>query len=678
MMQAAVQPGTTVKESFRRLFRLVDLDDRPTARVAINARLAEGLLSPSLQCVLRALLAFLDRDSTAERTLIREALELDPDNSHAHYWLATVQDRDRQIPEAAGSLQRALQIDPGMAEAWALFGGMALLGRNHDVALHSFVTAVQCDVDNPGYWQRLNQWLPRVQIQGPMPAERALLLTALERQKIEFSGILQVIYAVLASMPEVRQLLTWHRAGTLSAEVQSGAALPLLDDALLRLVLRRTTLHDVAYEELFTGLRQALLEAIVQDKVPPAQRESALRFTSALAVYALTTEFALYAAPGEDATLADCHRQLAGLETDDPALPMLAAAAACYGLLADASPAPTAALTAPATALPEYREMCHLHLTEPLALREQQARVPRFSAIQDQVSRAVRQQYEHNPYPRWRFLGEAEPATFDNRIVRALPHLSEDQRPRLQTLPGDPLEVLVAGCGTGRNALWCAREYPRIHVLAVDLSSASLAYAMLKAGELGIGNVDFRQGDLLQIPALGRSFDMIEAIGVLHHMDDPAAGLGALARCLRPGGWMKVALYSHLARGAVREARRRIAEQQIPATADGIRAFRHGILSNPADPLHGPCIDWRDFFSLSECRDLLFHVQEHQFTTAALAELIRSAGLEFMGFEADAVFAANASPPVTDPRSLEQWGVFEEAHPDFFGSMYVMWLRKTR
>lgn len=676
MTQASVEIRTAVKDTFRRLFRLLDVDDRPTARAEINALLATGVLSASLQCLLKALLAFLDGDSGAEKDLVRQALALDPGNSHAHYWLATVQDRDRQIPEAAGSLQRALQLDPGLAEAWALFGAMALLGKNHDLALHSFVTAVECDVDNPGYWQRLNHWLARVKIHGPMPAERALLLTALEHQKIEFSAVLQVIYAVLASTPEVTRLRELHQSGTLHANLQSGAALPLLHDPLLRLVLRRATLHDVGYEQLFTGLRHALLDAVVGGRVPEAHREPVLRFTAALAVYALTTEFALYVSAAEDELLAQCHRRLATTAADDPELPLLAAAAACYGLLAEHSPAILpAALASPAAPLPEYGEMCQLHLLEPLALRAWQARVPAMSGIHNPVSRAVRQQYEENPYPRWRFLGEAEPATFDNRILRALPHLEEAQRPRLQALPTDPLEVLVAGCGTGRNALWCAREYPNTHVLAVDLSSASLAYAMLKARELGISNVDFRQGDLLEIPTLGRSFDMIEAIGVLHHMEDPAAGLGALAKCLRPGGWMKVALYSQLARGAVREARRRIAEQKIPATPAGIRAFRQAILADPADPLHAPCIDWRDFFSLSECRDLLFHVQEHQFTTGGLAELIGSAGLEFMGFEADTRFAGAASPPVTDFRSLEQWGAFEAAHPGFFGSMYVMWLR---
>ena len=73
---------------------------------------------------------------------------------------------------------------------------------------------------------------------------------------------------------------------------------------------------------------------------------------------------------------------------------------------------------------------------------------------------------------------------------------------------------------------------------------------------------------------------------------------------------------------------------------------------------------------------MLFHVQEHQFTTQALEDLIWAAGLEFMGFEVDIEFVGKAEPRITDWQSLRQWGEFESAHPDFFGSMYKLWLRK--
>jgi ubiquinone/menaquinone biosynthesis C-methylase UbiE len=356
---------------------------------------------------------------------------------------------------------------------------------------------------------------------------------------------------------------------------------------------------------------------------------------------------------------------------------LLTAIAGCYGLLAEVLPdAGAAALASPFNRLGEFRDMCRFQLEEPRALRAIEPGIGALGRISDTISRAVRQQYEENPYPRWRFLGEPRTETLDNRIRRCLPHLAPDQQPALQALPDQAVEVLIAGCGTGRQALWCGREYPAARILAIDLSRASLAYGLLKAREFAIANVEFLHGDLLDLPELGRQFDFIESIGVLHHMADPARGLAALARCLRAGGWMKVALYSESARAAVRAARRRIAEEDHPSTADGIRNFRHLLMSDTDDPLHEACIRWRDFFTLSECRDLLFHVQEHQFTTERIAAMITPLGLQFMGLEADPEFLANNEPRVSDPTSLAQWGEFEKAHPDFFGSMYVMWLRR--
>ena len=70
------------------------------------------------------------------------------------------------------------------------------------------------------------------------------------------------------------------------------------------------------------------------------------------------------------------------------------------------------------------------------------------------------------------------------------------------------------------------------------LSSASLAYAARKAEELGVRNIEFMQGDILDLAALGTTFDVISGIGVLHHMADPARGLRCLIDRLAPGGYL--------------------------------------------------------------------------------------------------------------------------------------------
>ena len=86
-----------------------------------------------------------------------------------------------------------------------------------------------------------------------------------------------------------------------------------------------------------------------------------------------------------------------------------------------------------------------------------------------------------------------------------------------------------------------------------------------------------------------------------------------------------------------------------------------------------------DFFSLSPCRDLIFHVQEKRFTIPELGEAIRDLGLSFLGFElrdpaVERMFR-RAYPDRRDGLSLGCWAAFEAAHPDTFAEMYNFWVR---
>ena len=86
------------------------------------------------------------------------------------------------------------------------------------------------------------------------------------------------------------------------------------------------------------------------------------------------------------------------------------------------------------------------------------------------------------------------------------------------------LDVLVAGCGTGQHSIETAQRFSGAKVLAVDLSLASLGYAKRKTHELGLANVDYAQADILELGKLDRRFDLIEAMGVLHHLREPWHG----------------------------------------------------------------------------------------------------------------------------------------------------------
>ena len=239
-------------------------------------------------------------------------------------------------------------------------------------------------------------------------------------------------------------------------------------------------------------------------------------------------------------------------------------------------------------------------------------------------------------------------------------------------------KVLIAGCGTG-NQVVIASRYKSAHITAIDLSSSSLAYAIRKAKDYEMGNVHFRKMELLGLACLGERFDIIECSGVLHHMEDAAKGLSALNNQLKRDGYIKLGLYSDIARQVIVKARAKIKQLGIKSTADGIRYFRQKVLRGEFKELLNLPQFGNDFYSLSQCRDLCFHVQEHRFTADRLHKFLNAEGLEFCGFVLPDAVKKNYRhqyPLDIDMTSFQNWDYFEMENPSTFRSMYQFWAYK--
>jgi ubiquinone/menaquinone biosynthesis C-methylase UbiE len=237
-----------------------------------------------------------------------------------------------------------------------------------------------------------------------------------------------------------------------------------------------------------------------------------------------------------------------------------------------------------------------------------------------------------------------------------------------------PLQILVAGCGTGQQPLAIAAANPDAEVLGVDLSSASLAYAQRMAQELRIENIRFVQADLLHLPARGRKFHHVECVGVLHHLRDQQTAWKAVTSVLEPGGTLYVGVYGKLARLLVTHLRARIARENVPATTEGIRAFRAALLRESPSTTLAALRSSYAFYSVSMVRDMLFHVHEHQYALAELEERAEDCGLQFLGCH----LPRQLRDPMAltyRPQSFAAWRTLETAYT---GSteMFVCTLRR--
>jgi SAM-dependent methyltransferase len=98
-------------------------------------------------------------------------------------------------------------------------------------------------------------------------------------------------------------------------------------------------------------------------------------------------------------------------------------------------------------------------------------------------------------------------------------------------------DVLEGGCGGGQHTAFVA-EHAR-SITAVDLNTVDIARERTRRFD----NVRFVEGDLATVD-LGRQFDVVFSIGVLHHTDDPDRSVANLIRHVKPGGRFIVWVYS--------------------------------------------------------------------------------------------------------------------------------------
>ena len=439
----------------------------------------------------------------------------------------------------------------------------------------------------------------------------------------------------------------------------------LSDLPLLLKLMSICPLADLGLETLLKKIRAKILLAL-----PSFESTSgALEFQSALALQCFTNEY-IYDRSAEE-------------EKATVALEASVEATLCKG----EQPSPKAILClASYKALHEYK-WCNLltdkseihrvfirQFKEPNLEIDLKSSMLVLNEITDEISTKVQAQYEDNPYPRWVNLGlPIYPKPISIIVAKSKARLFD----RAICDVGEP-DILVAGCGTGQHSIGTAARFKGSKVLAIDLSLSSLAYAKRKTEELGVKNIEYMQADILKLTKLGKQFDIIESAGVLHHMDNPMAGWKVLTDCLRDGGLMGIGLYSELARQSVVEMREEISQLGIGSSDSEMKSLREMIVVSNEEQ-HKRLMSWSDFYSLSELRDLLFHIQEHRFTIPQLKQCLAELGLKFCGFENVAVVQdfrlSNIEPD--DPYDLDKWQIYEASNPSAFAGMYQFWCQKV-
>jgi 2-polyprenyl-3-methyl-5-hydroxy-6-metoxy-1,4-benzoquinol methylase/Flp pilus assembly protein TadD len=459
---------------------------------------------------------------------------------------------------------------------------------------------------------------------------------------------------------------SWPRQVRLAELLGAQGANAMVREAMLLALLQSKVVHDLELERLLTTIRRGLLQRAIESDRQPVDGDG-LAFFCALAQQCFLNEYVFALGDIEQAELQRVHdRIVAALKGGAEIAPLDVVVAASY-LPLHRLPGASSLL---ARSWPDaVARLLTQQIREPLEEESDRNNIAALTPIEDAVSLQVQHQYEESPYPRWTTVPQIEPTT----VVHFL-------RDRLNIVPLSwpqttvGVDILIAGCGTGSHSIDSALRFPKAHILAIDISRTSLAYARRKSRELGLANIAYGQADILKLAALGRRFDVIETVGVLHHLADPAAGWRVLLSLLRPHGLMLVGLYSASARQSLAAARAFIAERGYRAATDDIRACRQELIQRFGMP------PFRDFSSTSGCRDLLFNVMEHQFTIPQIKAFFDEHNLTFLGFDQlpQPVLRQfqQQFPEAGALSDLARWQAFERANPMTFGNMYIFWVQK--
>ena len=188
--------------------------------------------------------------------------------------------------------------------------------------------------------------------------------------------------------------------------------------------------------------------------------------------------------------------------------------------------------------------------------------------------------------------------------------------------------IWVPGCGS-YHANLVALQFPAAQVLGSDLADQSLAACGKAAGEIGIENLTLREESLLAT-GYHEAFDYIICSGVLHHLPDPAAGLCALAKALRPDGILELMIYNRfnrIASSAYQEAIRTLCQGGPFETQ--LRIAKKVVEEHPLQDRLG------EFLGVHADADTLFadtflQPIEHSYTVSSLREMARACSLELL------------------------------------------------
>lgn len=227
------------------------------------------------------------------------------------------------------------------------------------------------------------------------------------------------------------------------------------------------------------------------------------------------------------------------------------------------------------------------------------------------------------------------------------------------------MDVLVAGCGTNQAAV-IAFTNPTARVVAIDVSDASLGHHRRLAATHSLENLELKHLPIERVSELQVDFDLIISTGVLHHLDEPAAGMKALAERLKPDGVLAVMLYGTYGRLGVQILQSVFKDLHLSQDEASIALVKDAIVRlDPEHPVNTYMDIAGDLGDDAGLVDTFLHGRERTFTIDECRDLVTSAGLVFQDHFLKAPYYAPRGSGsrfldlIAELPAQQQWSIME-------------------
>tara|TARA_B100000787_G_scaffold112469_1_gene83764 strand:- start:93 stop:2282 length:2190 start_codon:yes stop_codon:yes gene_type:complete len=599
-----------------------------------------------------------------------KALEIIPDFVDAHSNLGNILDELEEYQEAMSCYKKAIGINPNHINTLFSLGSRFQELGEYLKAFAIYDKIRQIDSENAGLVNNLANLFKYIEINQINQINQINLkssfLFLFRNKNINHIEIVIKVITFLFNTENYNKIKKIFDSNSLL--LTNKIIQKLLNEELLQLVIQKSLFGNIFLEKLLTKLRCEILFTL--DDTNKNILKEQFNFIISLAEQCWLNEYVYINSEKENSHV---NKLKDKIENDKEINEIEIALLGCYIPL-NRSKIITKKLVNYKSSNILFNDLIDVQIKEPLKEKRLKKSIKSLDEIVDPVSKKVQEQYEEHPYPRWRFSYKYSPVTF----FKSLNHEIKPNKIDFNNKFDNP-NVLIAGCGTGQHTVQGAR-YKNAKILGIDLSLASLGYSQRKTDELGFKNIEYLHADILQLKKLNRRFDIIECGGTLHHMKDPIAGLKVLLDILEPHGYLKLGLYSEIARRDIVKAREYIKNKNYKNTSRDIKICRQDIINGKTDSLFQSLASKGDFFSTSTTRDSLFHVQEHLFTIPQISKILKNLNLDFLGFNFNNNFHKKAFsksfPNDKKNISLDNWHQFETINPNTFGGMYQFYVRK--